>query len=313
MTLALTVLNQVLVMLVLMLIGMLCFKIKLINDDGKQQLTAILLYVVNPLVVINAYQTPFEPRLAKNLVIAFLLGIVSHLIAMAVAYLLIRTKGNEVRAPLERFAVIYTNCGFMALPLVNALFGSEGVFYASAYMTVFNIFSWTHGYITMSGKRDKSAILKAFVSPVVISVIIGILMFFLQIQLPQVLADSVSFMASLNTPLAMLVTGVSLAQIPILTAFRSLRCYYIVFLMNLLVPIIAASIYLFLPFERDLILVNLIATACPCAVTTLLFATKFQRDIPHATKLLTLSNIVCIATIPLIIFFFQFFSQFIAF
>ncbi len=311
MSLPMSILIQVLVMFLLMLIGFLCFKFKIINDDGNKQLTSLLLFVVNPLVVINAYQTPFEARLAKNLIIAFALGVVSHIVAMIIAYIFVRTKKNEVRAPIERFAIIYTNCGFMALPLINALYGNEGVFYASAYMTVFNVLSWTHGYITMSGKSDKTALKKAFVSPVIISVIIGISMFFLRIRLPIVLDQGVSFMASLNTPLAMIVTGVSLAQIKILSVFKTLRCYYIIFIMDIIVPICVMLIYLFLPIDSNLIIVNLVATACPCAVTTLLFATKFDRDVPYASKLLTLANITCIITIPAIIFLYQFLSKLI--
>lgn len=309
MELSLTVLNQVLVMFVLMAIGFTCCKLKLINKSGNRQLTSLLLYIVNPLVVINAFRTPFEVRLAQNLLVAFILGIASHLIAMAVAYILVRSKNNSIRAPLERFSIIYTNCGFMALPLVNALFGSEGVFYASAYMMVFNLLSWTHGYITMSGKCDRKAIVKAFTSPVVISVLVGLAMFFFHIKLPFVLDQSVSFMASLNTPLAMIVTGVSLAYTDILGAFKSLRSYYIVFIMNIVVPICAMSVYIFLPFDNDIILVNLVSTACPCAVTTLLFATKFKRDEYYATNLLTLSNITSIVSIPLVILLYQLLSQ----
>lgn len=311
MSLPFTVLHQVLVMFILMLVGALCFKTKLINDEGKIQLTSLLLYVVNPMVVINAYAIPFDERLAKNLLIAFGLAVVSHALGMAIAYLFIRKKYNSDRAPVERFSIIYTNCGFMAFPLISALFGNEGLFYASAYITIFNLLSWTHGYITMSGKADKKAVLKAFVSPVIISLVFGIAIFFLKIELPAILSDSVSFLATLNTPLAMIVTGISLAQIDIISAFKSFRCYYVVFLMNIAVPLFAIAIYLFLPVDQNLIVVNLIATACPCAVTTLLFATKFDREPEYATKLLTLANVTCIITIPLVIFLYQYLNQII--
>jgi predicted permease len=311
MNLSLTVLNQVLVMFALMAIGYLCYKIKLVDDKGKQQLTDILLMVVNPLVVINAFQIEFDVKLAQNLLIAFGLAVFSHALAMAIAYLFIRGKNNPSQTPIERFGIIYTNCGFMAFPLIQALFGNEGLFYASAYVTIFNLLSWTHGYIIMSGKADKKAMLKSFLSPVVIAVFVGVCMFFLKIKLPYVLATTVSSMAALNTPVAMLVTGINLAQTKILDAFRSIRCYYVVFLMNILVPLCAMGIYLFLPVDKNLLVVNLVSTACPCAVTTLLFASKFNRDQAYATNLLTLSNVTCIITIPSIIFLYQTLSQYI--
>ncbi len=308
MELSLTVLNQVLVMFVLIIIGYIGFKTKLVDVTGNRQMTNVLLYIVAPLVIIDAYQMEYNDTLASNLLIAFALGVASHIIAIAVSYILIKKKGNEEKAPIERFAVIYSNCGFMALPLVSALFGAEGVFYASAYMTIFNLLSWTHGYILMSGKADKKTIKSALLSPVILSVGVGMLIFFLKIPIPSVLKTSASYIAAVNTPLAMIVTGVSLAQTNIFSAFKQIRCYYIVFLSCILVPLIAMSIYLFLPLPTNLILVNLVSTACPCAVTTILFSTKFGLDSSYASKILTLSNITSIITIPAIVFIYQFLS-----
>ncbi|MFZ2537565.1 MAG: AEC family transporter [Oscillospiraceae bacterium] len=308
MELSLTVLNQVLVMFVLIIIGYIGFKTKLVDETGNRQLTNVLLYIIAPLVIIDAYQMEYNETLASNLLIAFALGLASHIIAIAVSYILIKKKGNEKKAPIERFAIIYSNCGFMALPLVSALFGAEGVFYASAYMTIFNLLTWTHGYIMMSGKADKNTIKSAFLSPVILSVGVGLLIFFLKIPLPSVLKTSVYYMASVNTPLAMIVTGVSLAQTNILSAFKQIRCYYIMFLSCLLVPFIAMCIYLFLPLPTNLVLVNLVSTACPCAVTTILFSTKFELDSSYASKILTLSNVTSIITIPAVVFMYQFLS-----
>lgn len=309
MELSLTVLNQVLVMFVLIIIGFIAFKTKLVNDTGNRQMTNILLYIIAPLVIIDAYQMEYNEQLAKNLAIAFALGISSHLIAMAVSYIFIRKKGNEQKTPIERFSIIYSNCGFMALPLISALFGSEGVFYASAYMTVFNVLSWTHGYIMISGKGDKKTIKSAFLSPVIISVAVGLLIFFIKIPIPSVLKTSISYMASLNTPLAMIVTGVSLAQTNIFAAFKQLRCYYVMFLGCIAVPLSAMAVYLFLPLPQNLILVNLVSTACPCAVTTILFSTKFNLDSAYASRILTLSNICSIITIPTVVFLYQLLSN----
>lgn len=311
MELSLTLLNQVLVMFILIIVGYIAFKTKLVNITGNKQMTNLLLYIVAPLVIIDAYQMEYNQTLASNLLIAFLLGIASHIIAIIISVIFVKKKSNEQKYAIERFAIIYSNCGFMALPLVSALFGSEGVFYASAYMTVFNILSWTHGYILMSGKADKKTLKSAFLSPVILSVGVGLLIFFLRIPVPSVLKTSISYVASLNTPVAMIVTGVSLAQTNILSSFKQIRCYYIMFLSCILVPIIAACIYVFLPLPNDIVLINLISTACPCAVTTILFATKFELDSSYASKILTLSNITSIVTIPLIVFLYQMLSNII--
>lgn len=308
MELSSTVFSQVLVMFLLIALGALCLKLKILSIRTSKQLTTLLLYVVNPLVVINAYNMPFETRLAKNLVIAFLLAILSHLAAMGVSYIAIRSKNNN-NASIERFSIIYTNCGFMALPLIGALFGTEGVFYASAYITVFNLFSWTHGRVSMQGKSVPLNIKAVLFSPVIIAVFIGLILFFSGIRLPYIVSEAVKHVSSLNTPLAMLVTGITLMSGNIIKAFTSLRQYYVVILGNVVVPLICAVIYLFLPIDHNIILVNLVAVACPCAVTTLLFSTSLKKDVSYASNILLLSNIISIASIPLIVMLFQFLSS----
>ena len=292
-------------MFVMIAIGYIAFKAKLVNDLGNRQMTNLLLYVISPLVIIDAYQMEYNDTLATNLLIAFGLAIISHLIAILISTLFIKKKGNEQKAPIERFAIVYSNCGFMALPLVSALFGSEGVFYASAYMTIFNLLSWSHGYILMAGKADKDTIKKIVFSPVILSVGAGLLIFFLQIPIPSVFTSSFSFMAGVNTPLAMVITGVSLAQNNILAAFKQIRCYYVMVLSCIIVPITAMCVYLFLPLPTNIILVNLVSTACPCAVTTILFSTKFELDSAYATQIFTLCTLTSVVTIPLIVLLYQ--------
>lgn len=290
--------------------GFTATKLKLVDKIGSKQITNILLYFVSPLVIIDAYQIEWRDDLAINLLIAFGLGVTTHIISGAISYLLVRKKNNP-NCAIERFAVMYSNCGFMALPLVSALFGAEGVFYASAYMLVFQLLSWSHGFLLMCGKTDKKALRQAFLSPVFLSVFAGLLIFFLQIPLPSIVKNTVSMMAALNTPLAMLVTGITLAGTKLISVFTSKRPYYIAALSCLLVPIVAMSIYTLLPdsIPQILILVNLVSAACPCAVLTILFATRFGLDEAYASNTLTLQNICCIITIPLVVFLQQLLSS----
>lgn len=297
---SLVVLNQVIVMLLLMSVGGLCFKLKLVSAEANKNITNIVLYIVSPMVILNSFLSPFKKDKALLLGYAFLLAIISHVIAIAVSYIFLRKKSE--RLPIERFAVIYSNCGFMAFPLIEALFGAEGIFFASAYITVFNLLSWTHGFLMISGKTDKKSIAKAFYSPVVISVAVGLIIYFIGIPVPNVLKETVRQLSLLNTPLAMLVTGINLAQSDIIAAFKKLRSYYIVLLKSLVIPLAAALLYSFLPLPKDIILINLIATACPTAVTSVLFSDKCGKDYKYASSLVTITTVLSVITIPAIVF-----------
>lgn len=304
MELAITVFGQVLVMFLLMGVGFLCFKLKLVTNEGKKEMTNVLLYIVLPAIIVSAYQVDYHPEMAKNLIVALALAFGSHVLAIVLGKIFISEK-KDPDFLISRFAVIYSNCGFMAIPLISALYGGTGVFYASAYMTVFNFLSWTHGYMMLAGKKDKSVVKQAFLSPSVIAVFVGLLLFFAQIRLPGVLSDTIQFIAPLNTPIAMIIIGISLAQADLKQAFLSKKNYYVVFLINVVIPVVATLLYVFLPLNEELLLINLIARACPTATLTLLFATRFQQNEIYAAELLTLSNLASIVTIPGVVFLFQ--------
>lgn len=304
-----TVLFQVIVMLLLIGAGYLCFKIGLCDAKGQKQMTSVLLYLVTPAVILVSYDIPYRPELAQNLAIAFLLAVVNHLLAMGVGYLCIRKKGNEDRAPVERFAVIYSNCGFMALPLVNALYGSEGVFYASAYIIIFQLLSWTHGYAMMAGKLTGEAWRKVLLSPAILAVGVGMVLFVTPLTLPDVVSEALGHLSSLNTPLAMLILGFGLGQTNLLKVLKTGRLYYVSALSLLAVPLLVTLCYLFLPLPPMVVAVNLVAAACPCATVTLLFATLLNRDEGHAAGILAICNLGCVLTIPLVLTLSEFLIQ----
>ncbi len=305
MEIVLTVLTQVFIMFLLMLVGFLSFRKGLLDGHAEQKLTSLLLTVVTPAAILNAFFIDYDAAKLKNLGIAFLLGIASHLIAIGVSCLLIRKKKNPHFASM-RFAAVYSNCGFMALPLCAAVFGEEGIFYGSAYMIVFQFFSWSHGYLQLSGKIDRKKLLKTFYSPAILAVIAGLILFLTRIRLPEAITQTVSYLAALNTPLAMIVVGCSLAQSPLKAAFTSGKQYYTVFLRNLLIPICAAVLYSLIPaLDDQLILINILSTACPCAALLVMFSKQFGKDTAVPTGILTLSNVAAIVTIPAVIFFTQ--------
>lgn len=304
MDLALTVLFQVIIMLLLIGVGIIALKCKLVTEEGKKQLSNLLLYIVIPAVILNSYRSKFDASLVSGLLWSFLLAIVSHLIAIAVAYLFFHKKGDS-RSALTRFCCIYSNCAFMAIPLIHSLLGDIGVFYASAYITIFNLFSWTQGIIMLTGKTTLKDIGKALLSPTVISVVVGLAVFFLRIPIPDVIGKPIEYLAALNTPLSMIVIGVSIGQANILSCFTSLKLYAITFVRNLLIPGLVLIILLFLPFDKNILLCILIEIACPTAASSVMFATKYQLDAEYASKVVALTTILSIITIPLMVFLFQ--------
>lgn len=294
------VLNQGIVMLILISVGVLAYKSGLINQKGEKQLSKFLLMVVVPAVLLSSYQQSYKPSLVSGLLIAIGLAFAAHLIGMVISYVLIR--GGKPYTSTERFAVIYSNCSFFAIPIISATLGSEGVFYAGAYITVFNVLSWSHGVFMISGQKSFKLLLKIITTPAIIAVALGLVMFFTQIKFPAVVNQALTHISNLNTPLAMIVAGVSIARTGIIKTFLVPRAYYISFLRLILIPALTLLALSALPVDRTIAAATLISAACPSGATVILFANTYGGDSKYASQLVAVTTLLSVVSIPLIMY-----------
>lgn len=300
MELSLKVVNQVSIIVLLMAVGFFCHKIGMLTQQGTKQLTNLILHVVTPALILSCYQTEFSAEKAWNLLFAFILALVSIGLGVLVSNLLrilLKDKNSQI---IGRLCVAYSNCGFMALPLVESITGSEGLFYGSAFVVAFNIIVWTHGVSLCSQQEERklSTTLRKLLSPSLISILIGMPLFFLQIRLPGPFHTTVEYIASLNTPLAMLTAGAIIAQSNWKETFLQKKGYGIAALRLILIPVLMILLLRFIPVNNTLKIANLIATACPTATICVFFAGQYGRDEQLASQTFTLTNLFCIITIP---------------
>lgn len=292
------VLNQIIIMALLITAGVICYKCGIIGKEATQSLSSLVLMVVNPIVILVSYQQPFEKRMLKGLLWSLLLALISTVISIVISKVFIRKKSG--RLAVERFSCIYSNCAFMGIPLVSALYGSEGVFYLTAFVTVFNLFVWTHGVFLMEEKLNKKMIIQAVKTPAVIATFLGFALFMLKISLPDILLKTLTYLENLNTPLAMLAARATIAQTNIFKALKNPRLYYICILKLILVPAAACAVFCFLPLDDVVIGTNILASACPAAATGTLFAIRYKKDSLYAAELFAVTTILSIVTLPLI-------------
>lgn len=306
MELALITGNQIVILFVLIFTGFLTYKMGLITLEGKKSISNLLLYIVSPSLILNTYQVDFNTEMFHGLLNALLLSFLVHIISFAVAFIFIRPQKNSDFA-IERFAVIFSNAGYMGIPLIQALYGTEGTFYSTAYLTAFNIVMWTLGVIMMTGKTDIKTILNAFKSPSVIAVFIGISVYLLKIKLPSVIGQPISYIASMNTPVAMLLTGISIAGSPLGKMLRRKELYIISSLKLLLIPAVCLAVFCLLGVSSLSSLVILITSACPSAAATTMFAIKYEKNEEIGAGSVIISTLLCIVTLPLFVFITGFF------
>lgn len=300
----LTVGQQVLIIFILIAIGFICGKTKMIKEDGAVCITNIVLYVVTPCVMIEAFQREFDPSMLKNLAIAVAAAFCVHLFSIIVAKRLIHDK-DKSRETVMRFSIIFSNCGFMCLPLEQALLGEDGVFYGGAFVAVFNIVLWSYGLIMMSGSKKELSVKKLVLNPGILGVLIGLIFFLFSVQLPEIVMSPISFLSDLNTPLPMLVIGYYLYKSDLRQSLSDKKAYFAIALRLVAIPLLSLAILYLCGVRGTLLLSTVIAVSAPVAASTTMFATKFKKDIALSVNLVSLSTIFSVFTMSAIVGFAQ--------
>ena len=289
-----------LVLFILISIGFLCGKKGLINENAAKKMTDIVLYVVTPCVMISAFQKEFSGDTAIKILIAAAAAFVILVFSTLLARLVIRDK-NESRKKVLQFSVIFSNCGFMSLPLQKELLGEDGWFYGSIFVAVFNIFVWTYGLLDMSGDKKQLSIKKLVFNPGIMGAAVAIILFVCRIKLPEIVIQPVTHLANLNTPVPMLIIGFYLSRAKLKDAFSDVGTYIAMSLRLVIIPVIITFIMALLKLDKTMMIAFVIACSAPTAASTTMFAAKFDRDVELSVGVVAASTILSIITMPLIV------------
>ncbi len=290
--------GQILVMLLLMAVGYACFRLKYIDNTGAVQLSTVLNRIVAPGVIINSFQRDFSPSLAQALLLSLVCAVLYFFLAIAVAHLLFRNVPDKAD---KRFCVVFTNCGFMSLPLLDALFGSYGLFLGSAFIVVNNIFLWSYGVDQLSKDVSFSQRLRSMLlNPGTVSLAIGLVLFLTPVSLPSALSQTVAYIASLNTPVAMLVLGVFLAQCNLRDCFTDISVYRVTAISLLILPLLCMGLYLLLPVDETIKEALMICVSAPVGMSSPMFAQVYGTNYLFSTKAVAVSTLLSVFSIPVL-------------
>lgn len=297
MTTAWIVLRQTVLMFLYMGIGALLFHRRLITKEGSRSLANLLLYVVLPCVVVKSFCVDRADKSLTEFLVSLLAAAAVLLLAMAAAHLFFR------RSPIDDFGAAFSNAGFMGFPLVTAVLGSDAIFYAAGYVALLNVMQWTYGQALISGDRSFLSSVSVLKNPIVLSLVVGLILFLFQIPLPSLVTDALGTLAGLNTPLAMVILGVYLAQTDILTLFTDPHLYLVSAARLLLIPILTMIALQFLPGRYEAIATTLLIVAgAPVGSNVAVYAQKLGKDYAYAVRIVCLSTILSILTMPFLFF-----------
>lgn len=292
------VVEKIIEMFVILLGGVLAYQTGLIDKETTKKLSNLLLMLVSPLLIFQSYEMDFDIKLFYGLLMTLMASAVTFVCCIFLSNVIL--KGDEKDLPVEKTAVVYSNCAFIGIPLINGILGSEGVFYMTAYTTVFNILFWTHGVWLMDGGGKLKDVFKNLITPAIIAVMIGMLFFVFQLRLPTVLSEPVKAIANMNTPLAMIIAGANLAQGNIFKSLKNLRLYFISLLKLIIFPIAGIAILYIIHLDFKVAFTIFIAIACPAGATTIMFAERYDKNVHYATEIFMITTVLSQVTIPLL-------------
>lgn len=294
----LAVVEKVLVIMILILIGYWITRRGMLTDRGAGEITALLIKVVTPCVIVNSFIGSEGSLEYFQLLMAVVLPAIWMALSLGASLLVFRKEPQE-RQKVLRFSIIFSNVGFMGIPLVQGIVGDKGVIYASFGVVVFNILCWTYGYSMMSGGARLNLKTVLF-NPGIVGLVFGLPIYFLRLQLPAILAEPIGYLADLNTPLAMLVVGSYIAKVDLHSFVSDMSVYTASFFRLIAVPLVFLGILMLIGPSEELFVSSMIQAAAPVAANAVLFAVQYKRDSALASKLVAVSTVLSIITIPVI-------------
>ncbi|MDU1004445.1 MAG: AEC family transporter [Clostridium butyricum] len=301
------VLNQVEVMFFLVVIGLILVKKRIISHSTITDISNTLLYLVVPVLLIKTYTREVKYNELICLMYAFLISIFFHVLGILIANIFIKRSNDEYK--IDRLSIIYSNCGFMAFPILSVVLGEKGIFYGSAFVAVFNIFLWTHGMKVLTDNK-KLNIKRAVFNPGCIAVMLGIMTYVLQLKYPPVIVDAIDFIAGLNTPLAMFVVGGMLSDIK-WKKFLDIQLIIVTFMRMLCLPIAGVliikilKIYIISLDMASVCMAITLCAACPVAASITLLPASLGIEASRGAKSIAFTTICSIITLPFVTFIIQ--------
>ena len=300
--------KQVGVLFALMVVGFLCNRRRLLNAVAIKGITELLVLIVTPCVIVHSFiQQKFAVSLLGDLGWALAMSVFAHAVGAAIAFLCLHDR-NPNRGGVLRFATIFSNAGFMGIPLEYALLGADGVFFGAMYVVVFNLVCWSLGVAVMCRGMKNVGLRALFVNAGTVGVALGLPFFLFSLKLPEVVGRPVAMLADLNTPLAMIMVGWYLAETDFRPVLRCGAAYGVAALRLVAVPLVViaafAGVRACVPALNPVMAVAIsTAAAAPTAALTTVIAARYDKDVSTATSLVSGTTLRSILTMPPIVGF----------
>lgn len=301
------VIGQMIVLFALMGLGFLLYRVNILDLNTNSKLTSLVLSVTTPCMVLNSVLCTKKYSDPQTIFTILGIAVVTYIVTPFIGILinkLLRVPTNQTG--LYVFMTVFSNIGFIGYPIMKAIFGNDSVFHTSLFGMVFNIMLFTLGvYLIGIGQQGNNKLnLKNLITPGVICSFLALILYLLHLRAPQIVTDFTSMIGDMTTPLAMIIIGVTLGAMNIREVFNELRVYIYTIIKQLILPVIAYPIIVFLIKDNYLGGLTLVMLSMPVGSSAVLFTNKYGGDSELAAKTIFMTTLISVFTIPLVVYMF---------
>lgn len=290
--------NAQLILFIYLGVGMYCCKKQIFDAKTKQKLVDFILKITLPCMIFNSFNKPLTPDILKKTALVFI-------VAFCIAALsFICGKVLYLRCPPERksilqYCTLVNNSGFLGMPMVSAVYGAEGLLYASIFIIPNRIMMWTAGLSLFTKADFKSKCKNILLNPCIITVFLGLARRILNLPFPEFLDKAIANIGAITSPLSMMVIGTMLVGVSWKALFEP-SIFYLTAVRLIFLPVTALALMRLLRFDPLLTGVSLILTGMPAGSTSALLAAKYGADEDYASRCIITTTLISLVTIPVL-------------
>lgn len=294
----------IIVLLLLILTGYVARKLKIVDEGFAKNLSSFLFNIAYPAMIIDSMQFSFTKenfiQSSRLIVLSVFVLFISWLVAIFANKLM---KSDDETKGVVIFAIMYSNFTFMAIPIIEELYGKELLFYLAMFTAIMRISYNTLGVNSIARSMNKKTGFQkgSIINPPLVAIVIGLILYLFSIRLPYPLEKAMAMLSKTVSPFGMIVTGLIIAEYSIKDIFKDYRVYIISLFRLIVIPlivIIVANIFDFTDIERQ---ISVIVSAMPVATTCVMIATKYEANSKLAAEAAFVSTILSTITIPIIV------------
>lgn len=306
----LIVLQQMLVLFVIMVVGYVCSRLSWIDDNAYAKLSKIVVNIMNPMLIINGVINKETGNDYGKIWLNLLLVAIYFMLLTALSFAVVRILRISCRTEsLYRLMLIFSNVGFIGIPVISSVYGETSVLYIAFYILGYNLLLYTYGLhlvdvsVRAENRQKRDALWKKMLNPGVVACVIAIAVFAFQIKVPAPAETLVSYLGEPAVPMSMLLIGASMAQQDLKKMFTDVKIYWFLLIRLLLIPISAALVIKNFSLDAQIAGVFILMLAMPIGSIVVLLAADQGADETCCVKGSVLSTLFSVATIPIVSLF----------